>query len=232
MFELLKAFLPRLSLGVVGAGRAGIGDGSAQSTTGVREGKTGEQIVDLAHGKYYEAASRGVLYCGGNPTKRGTATALSTVAPLSLYNPVGSGKWLSIKKVSFAQGETGTLGTGGLFHCVYTIAGPVASQTGTVPSGGTVVVAKNCRADASNASVADLRELATLAVAPVVLYPFVNVSEVAALTIGGNNTNCIEDVDGAIVLAPGGGYCIQGITATGSTPVGYYGIVWEEITVS
>ncbi len=217
----------------VGAGRAGVGDGTALSTTGVREGKTGEQIVDLAHGKYYEAASRGVLYCGGNATARATQTALATTAPLTLYNPVGSGKYLSIKKVGFGQsGAANTLGTGGLFHCVFTIAGPIATQSNTVPSGGTVVTPKNCRADASNASVADLRENTTLAAAPVALAPFVNLSEVAALTIGGNNTNCTEDVDGAIVLTPGSGYTIQGITATGSTGLGFYGIVWEEIPIS
>src|SRR5260370_7854385 len=71
------------------------------SYTQNRSGKTGEQIVTNAHGKYYEASHRGVLF-GACEQGTGVApgTALGTTAALVLYNPQGSGNRLPIKKVA------------------------------------------------------------------------------------------------------------------------------------
>ncbi len=230
MFELLRPLLPRLHFAVVGAGKAGVGDGAAFSTTGVREGKTGEQVIGQAHGKYFEAASRGVLFCASGTTAAAIATILSTASPFVLYNPVGSGKYLSVKKVGFGQG-TGTLGTGALHHTVFTIAGPVASQTGTIPS-GTAIAPVPARVDQTSAAVGLVFGAATLAVAPQPVAPWLNLSEVASGTIGGNSTPSYEDVDGSITLAPGAGYAPQAQMAAGSSPTGYFGVVWEEIPIT
>ncbi len=216
----------------VGAGKLGVTDGSAFSTTGVREGKTGEQVVGQAHGKYYEAASRGNLYYARNASSRIPTTTLSTTCPFTLYNPLGSKAQLSIKRVSFAQGITGTLGTGGLFHTAYTLSGPLATQGGTVPT-GTAVTIFNALVGLPSASVATVLEAVSLhTTVPVALWPWLNMSEVAATTIGGNTINNFEDVDGAIVLGPGSGWAPQSIMAAGSSPLAWFGVCWEEIPIT
>ncbi len=220
----------------VGQGRGGVAEGTvagqpAGVTTGVRESKTASQVVGLAHGKYYEAASRGNLYAAATQSSVAVSTALSVTCPFTLYNPLASGKWLAIKRATFAQGATGTFGTGGLFHCVYTIKGPVASQSGTAPvvGGGAVVTPVNCLIGTANSAVGLVFQAGTLNAAPVALYPMVNMSEVAAGTIGDNSIVNFEDVNGAIVLQPGAGWALEGISAAGSSPLAFFGVVWEEI---
>ncbi len=224
----------------VGQGRGGVAEGSVAGlpqalTTGVREGKTAEQIVSKGHGKYYEAASRGAMFSAANSTPVAMTTALSTTCPFTLYNPIGSGKNLVIKRVGFAQGATASSvqGTGGLFHCVYTIKGPVASQSGTAPT-GTAVVPINNLIGSSVASVATPLSGVTLNAAPVSLAVFANLSEVTVGTIADNTVRTFEDVDGAIVLEPGTGWAPQAITAAGtfvSTPAqtGLFSVTWEEV---
>jgi hypothetical protein len=239
MCDFLKTFLPRLSFGLVGQGRAGVTEGGiagspASATTGVREGKTGEQVVTQAHGKYYEAVSRGNVYAAVNLTARSPGTALGATPPITLYNPVASGKRLAILHVAFGQAATGTLGTGGLFHTVYTIKGPVASQSGTAPvvGSGAVITPVNCLVGTANASVAQAFELGTLNANPAVFGLFANLSEVAGGTVGDNSDRVFEDVDGAITLAPGAGWALEAIMAAGSSPLGWYSVVWEEIPVT
>ncbi len=223
----------------VGQGRGGVAEGTvgglpASVTTGVRESKTASQVASQAHGKYHEAASRGVLYTATTQSSVAVSTALSVTCPFTLYNPVGSGKNLAIKKAYFAQGASGTLGTGGLFHCVYTIKGPVASQSGTAPvvGGGAVVTPINNLIGTANTAVGLVFQGGTLNAAPVALYPMVNLSEVAGGTIGDNSITNFEDVNGAIVLEPGAGWALQGISAAGAAPLGFFGVSWEELPIT
>ncbi len=220
----------------VGVGRAFTpdqGPNQGFSNTGVREGRSAEQCASQAHGKYYEAAARGNLYWAQSGSQA-FATVLSTVAPLILYNPLKSGKRLALKKVYFAQAQTGTLGTGGLFNCVFTVNGPVATQSGTAPvvGGGAAVTPVNALIGAANSSVAVLFSGGTLAANPQPLDLIANLSEVAAATIGGNTDKNFVDLDGSIVLGPGAGWCPQALMAAGSAPLGYFGVAWEEINVT
>lgn len=223
----------------VGTGRGGITENTPTAPppyigTGIREGKTGEQNVAQAHGKYYEAVLRGNVYSAVNTTARSPGTALGTTPPITLYNPPGSGKRLSILRVGFAQAATGTLGTGGLFHTVYTLKGPVGSQAGTAPvvgSGG-VITPINMLVGTANNSVASAFELGTLGANPVAFGLFANLSEAAGGTIADNSDRVFEDVDGAIVLAPGAGWALEAIMAAGSTPLGWYSVVWEECPIT
>ncbi len=218
----------------VGAGKLGVADNTAFSSTGVREGKTGEQIVGQAHGKYYEAASRGSLYSAVNIVSAGVTptSVLSTTCPFTLYNPLGSQKFLSIKRVGFATGATGNQNTGTQFHTLYTLSGPTATQGGTVPT-GTAIVPLNCLIGAPNNSVATALETVTLhTTVPAIAYPFMNISKVAGGTIGGNTMTNFEDVDGALVLGPGSGWAPQCITGAVSSPLCWYSVVWEEVPIT
>jgi hypothetical protein len=204
---------------------------SAQALPSARTGRMGEATVGQAHGKYYEACSRGNMYCasatGLTPT---TAISGTTSAPLVLYNPLGSGKRLAVKKVSFGQAATGTLGTGVEFHCGFTINGPTASQVGVLPT-GTAVTPLNLDQGAANNSVATVLSTATLSVAAKALYPFCQQAESVGGTTAVAANSVTEDVDGNIILEPGAGWTLGGVSAAGSSPLVDIGIVWEEIPI-
>ncbi len=220
----LEVVDPKLTVGV-----QLVADGGTPAIA-PRQGKTSEAVVGQAHGKYYEATSRGNVYSATNATARSPQVSLTTTAPLVLYNPVGSGKRFKIMKVTFAQAATGTLGTGAQYHCGFCLNGPTATQSGVLPT-GTAVTPKNMDLGNSNSSAATVLEQATLNAAPAALYPFANLSEAAGGTIAGNSDVITEDVDGGIVLEPGSGYTTQGIAAAGSSPLCWIGIVWEEIPI-
>lgn len=215
------------SIGTVGKRGSG-GTGSY-----VREGETLEMITGWAHGKYYEASSTKLLYTATSTTGRAPGTALSTAPPILLYNPVGSGRRFSLLKVGVSNAPTGTLGSGAIYHCAFTLYGPVASQIGVIPvvGSGAALTPLNLNIGSQSMSVATVFSLGTLAVAPTALYPAFQVGE----SVGGTTTNDIqsvlEDVDGMITIEPGCGWCLYGVTAAGSTPLVLCGITWEEISV-
>jgi hypothetical protein len=197
-------------------------DGTSQQS---RAGKTGEQIVSQAHGKYYEGASRGNVYSACVPAATGVApgTALGATAAFALQNPKGSGKRLAIKKVS-AGYVSGTLGAGAVFHCANT--NPAAAQV----TGGTAVTPTNNDLGAANNSVAVCQFNTTLPATPTALYPFCNLgAEVAATAVQPQTVT--EDVDGAIVVEPGCCWSLEAVAAAGSSPLMTFGVVWEEVPI-
>src|SRR3954465_15492317 len=110
----------------------GAGPSSDGNYNALRQAKTLELIMSMAHGKYYEAASRGKLFnaCIG---AAGVApgTALSTSPAMIIHNPVNSGILVAIKRVSVGY-LSGTIGAGMMVHSQN------ASQL-TAPSGGTAL---------------------------------------------------------------------------------------------
>jgi hypothetical protein len=192
--------------------------------TAAREGKTLEQIVGMAHGKYYEPASRGFLW-GACEQGTGVApgTALGTTAMGVLYNPANSGFRLAIKKVNVGY-ISGTLGAGTLYHCV------LNTLTQAAPSGGTVLT--NLCADVGGGftSVAVARAGATV-VQPVAYRPFVTLNAMLATTAT-NPVDLWEDLDGEIVLEPGTSYQLQAVAAAGTSPKLTFGFSWEEVPLT
>lgn len=208
--------------------------GSAGSGIQARETRTYAQVVSQEGGKHFEPASRGQVFSGMSTTGRAPGTALGVTPPILLYNPLGSAKRYEILKASAINAPTGTLGSGALYHCVFTIAGPVATQTSVIPVVGSgAVITPICTDVGSAATTAALLfSLGTLNANPAALYPAFQVGE----SVGGTTTNAIaltvEDVDGAIVLEPGSGWCLEGITAAGSTPLVLCGVVWREVPLT
>jgi hypothetical protein len=172
---------------------------NADGTTPVgRAGKTGEQCVSQAHGKYYEAAHRGVLFAA---CEQGTGvapgTALGTTAFFVLYNPRNSGKRLAVKKVAVGY-ISGTLGAGTLYHCVNN------SATQTAPSSGTLLTPTCLDVGNASAPVGVARVGATV-VAPVAVRPYATLNAMLATTAT-NPVDLWEDMEGEIVLEPGTSY--------------------------
>lgn len=196
-------------------------DGTTPSTG--RQGKTGETSVSQTHGKYYEPSSRAVLF-GASDQGAGVAvqTSITTTGNLSLHNPVGSGKRLSIKKVSIAY-FNGTLGAGAFYHAF----NPVGT---TLPSAGTTLTA-NCMdiGNLSGVAAVGVAKTGATVVAATCLYPFLGCNAELATSVTGIQLGS-EDVDGAIVIEPGGVYQLVSVMGAGGTsPKVAMGIVWEEI---
>ncbi len=202
------------------------GDGTTPNTG--RQGKTGEAITGLAHGKYYEPASRGRLFAAAdNGAGVVVQVTVTTVATLTLHNPANSGKKLSIKKVAIAY-FTGTLGAGAWYHAAL-------PPGNTLPSGGTApaVQCLDVGNQSGPAPVGVLRTGATVVSASgFILYPFASSLPILASTA--NNPFPInEDVNGAIVLEPGAQYQLVGVFGgTGSSPKVAAGMIWEEVPIA
>lgn len=190
-----------------------------------RQGKTGEAIVASAHGKYYEAASRGVLFAACDQGVGITVqVTITTTATLTLHNPLGSQKRLSIKKLSIAY-FNGTLGAGAWYH------GFNLPNT-ALPTGGTTLTSR-CTDIGSQSGVVAVGVALSGAtvVAGTALYPFASSLPILASSVAAPFL-VNEDVNGAIVLEPGGIYQLLGVFGgTGSAPKVAAGILWEEIGI-
>lgn len=190
-----------------------------------RQGKTGEATVGQAHGKYYEPASRGVLFAAGDAGVGVTCqVTITTTATATLHNPAGSGKRLTLKRVALTY-FSGTLPAGSWYH------GYLAPGN-TLPSGGTAPtpVCTDIGNQSGVAAVGIMRTGATV-VAGLVLYPFASSAPVLASTAVPMPMPS-EDVDGIIVLEPGAQYQLLGVHGgTGSTPKVSVGFIWEEVPI-
>jgi hypothetical protein len=194
------------------------------TTPAARGGKTGEIVVGQAHGKYYEAASRGNLYQASiGASGQAPGTAIGTTAFFALFNPKGSGKRLVVSRASIGY-ISGTLGAGTLFWCC------INDPTQAAPSGGTAPTPVNCDIGAANNSVAVPRYNATLPISPTILRPMaVSDAELATSVVGLRNV--IEDIDGEFVVEPGCVLALEGVMAAGTSPLLTAGLTWEEVQV-
>ncbi len=198
-------------------------DGTTPATG--RQGKTGETTVSQAHGKYYEASSRGTLFCGSD-SGAGVApqATIGTTATYSLHNPLNSGKRLSLKKIAITY-FSGTQPAGTYYH------GYLAPGT-TLPSSGTT--GGNVCLDIGNqsgAAAVGVSLYGSTVVTGKVLYPFAQSLPVLATTA--IPVSILEDdIDGAITLEPGAQYQLLAVMgSTGTSPKIGVGTVWEEIPI-
>jgi hypothetical protein len=188
----------------------------------MRQDKNGAVVVTDAHGRHYEAASRGKLFAAVYSAGQAPGATITTTAPAVLYNPAGSGILVAIKRVRVAY-VSGTLGSGTMFACVN------GTTNQTAPSGGNAVTGINLCAGNAAAATAVYRSGATV-VAPSAVFPIGSLTPVLATTA--NNPWLIDaDLDGEIVLAAGTTFQVQSIAGAGTSPIVAIGISWEEIAV-
>jgi hypothetical protein len=196
------------------------GGTGSQNDTG-RAGISGAQIVADAHGHFFEAVRLGTNATGGGAWSAATAaagvapgTALSTTPPFAIWNPPNSGVMAAILVSRFGL-LSGTLGVGTIFYAV------VETQT-SKPTTGTAINPVNQAVGNQGTSKITAYQGSTLSGTPVALAP--------AFSLGANPTGLMKDqVDGEIVLLPGAVLCMQEIGAAGTTPLGFFGMTWEEI---
>ncbi len=206
----------------VGGKVGGVGPSADGTFSALRLGKSMEMIMQQAHGKYYEAASRGKLYsaCIG---AAGVApgTALSTAPAMTIYNPSNSGILVAIKKVSVGY-LSGTLGAGMFVHSQN------ASQV-AAPTSGTELVPV-CALLNGSRGTAKAFTGSTISATSTIVRPSISVGAFLA-TEASVPGYLSDEVDGSIVIPAGVAYCYQGIMAGGSTPLVIIGVMYEEISV-
>lgn len=205
------------------------GDGT-YTLTSARVGRQGEAVMTPAHGYLYEPCIRQQIFTGTTgATGRAPGTVLGVNPPILLYNPVGSGYRLSIKRVTVGY-ISGTLGAGTLFHAVFTINGPAGNQSNVAPVVGSGAAITLLSADAGSGADGSSTAFAlgTLNANPVLLYPFCTMNAILATSATGVFT-VTEEVNGGICLEPGAGWCMEAIATAGTSPLLCYGVVYERI---
>lgn len=214
---------------VITAGQVGpqtLSDGVVGSR--IRQGRGAEQIFSELHGKYYEASYRGNLFwatmTAGVIFPAPGATAAN---PVSLYNPLGSGKNLVL--VSFDMVLTIIPGTPltGLYGLYINNLPQAAAVTGTT------LAAQSGLIGGTAASAGKALTTSTVPAAPTLFLPFGGkvTGEVAAVVpITGLPAYHI-DFDGRAILAPGTAITPQQTVADTTNATVLCAWAWEEVSV-
>lgn len=201
--------------------------GPQQSATGtlnqnIRAGRQGDVIVSELHGRYYETTVNKAMFSAANQAGQVTTVGLATTyTGLCLSNPVGSQVNLVINKVSaaFPVAPAAAMAVGimtgynATTNVTHTAALTPKSQligTGPLPL---------ALADSS----------ATLPTAPTlnVLFGFVGTAAVTAVNAV---SGFLADMEGSIVIPPGGYAAIYTSTASGAAGM-FASMSWEEVSV-
>ena len=184
-----------------------------QDDVPLRMGRQGEAVVTQHHGKYYNQAVRGNLFYAANQAAQAVSVALATTyTGLCVSNPVGSGVNLSLLRVGIAlQAAPAAIAPIGLI-AGYSATANVTHTNALTPAnlflGGNTPLAK-----------AD--DQATIST-PVWIAQLVGGFTAAALF---GTSPSLVDIDGAIVVPPGGFVCIGALTAV----TGLFSMWWEEV---
>lgn len=192
-----------------------------------RAGREGQTISADLTGKFAEATSRGQVFTATTAVA-GVTVAATHVTPLAagtgtpilgLFNPPGSGKNLEILKVQAAW-VSGTTGAGGLvFNVAFaqniSVAGNTVPRSNLVGGANTVALAFTNTATTGSTIGLLFRALNGCTVFA---------GAIAATTVG---LNCGEEVEGSIVVPPGGYFAIAAGLA-GTSPIVQAAITYRE----
>lgn len=188
------------------------------SNVNLRQGQLGETIVQQLHGRYYETAYRRALFTGTNTAGTVTTVGLATTyTGFVLANPVQSPVNLVINKVgvaflvAFAAASTVGIMTGQSFTALSGVATNASAKSAYVgaPAGNGVVYSG-----------------ATLPIAPT-LHTVLYTGLTGAITTTPGFPS-LFDLEGGIILPPGGFAAIYTSTASGAASL-WASMQWEEV---
>ncbi len=185
-----------------------------------RLGPTAELVESQMYGKYYEATRLGLVFTAAQAvTGVALLTATSTTVSYCLFNPPASGKRAIIIKAVFGY-VSGTSVAGCICYAVN------AASANTVVAGVALTINNNLQFGPASAMQA-FGTTATLSAAATLLRP----SRVSQVVGAQTSTNAPwvqdEDLDGSIVLPPGGALSVGGNIALVS--VYCVSLTWIEI---
>ena len=201
---------------------------SARQTAGTPNnpgGTFGEAFVSELAPVYYSLMKSGRIYSVASATTT-TATAFTGGAAgtpiIGLYNPATSGTDLVLLQARVGVRTTGTT-AGTLDYSFWAV------NQGGVAVTGTQTQARNMYSQASTGSVAYamVNTANTAALASTLIAPSVSVGNVTT-TAGLNAGLLVDDIKGAIIVAPGT-YLAFGASATLAVASIDYSLIWAEI---
>jgi hypothetical protein len=202
-------------------GQVGPQTASDGTTSAMRLGKTGEQVMTELHGRYYEQAVRGKLFMAQAIVTAPViyTTAAGTGGPL-LWNPPTSGVNAAILGVT----------------CGITVVTTVAAALGltgntgqsSAPSTTTAIDGRSNMFIGAGSSACTPYRIGTVTNAGGFLLPFASL-HTGALTV---DTGVVGVIDiGGMLIVPPGSWASIAASATATTTVGTFGLVWEEVPV-
>jgi len=208
------------SLGVVNSGNSATANQPDGTPVPMRLGGQGQQIVGQLHGRLAESARRGKLFYGSNgATPSVTTVALATTyTGLAIMNPAGSGKNVILEKVGYS----------------FLVAFPAASTIGLMvgyAAGGVVT-----KSNAASAGAATLVGSANTPAGLCLLSATLPATPTLAMVFGAGLTGAITttpqnqtvvDLEGAIILPPGGFAAIYTSTVSGAASLAG-SFIWTE----
>lgn len=202
-----------------------------------RAGNQGEMIASQLHARYFEANMRGNLFTFGISNTalvaaNAIATGLTATAQpvIGLWNPMGSGVWLSVLRVVLRETTlaNSAVAPGG-FAWVYS-AGNSQITTGSNPINTrdlAVIGSSKAKGFAVSTALTGLtNNLAFLTASPL---GGLNAAGPATAVPQPGGPGMVE-VDGAIMVPPGGVAAIMNQVSTTTVSVSV-GIVWEEVPI-
>src|SRR4029077_18444149 len=217
-------------------GQTGIQNAGDSAFIPLRQGRQGDLIVSEFHGRFYEQTYRGNVYTNGTTTIQAltanTITLTNTTTPiLGVWNPLSSTVNLVILQAALASGgnNTATVGSGAFVWATST--GNSAISTGTAPFNTKTLVASGSQA--KGMSFVALTGLTNNLVVQVAAdFPLVTLITTTAVptTVFTPTTMAVANIDGSIIVPPGGVLALLNVTST--TTVTVHGrLMWEEVPI-
>lgn len=154
----------------------------------------------------------GRIFAAANVSAKIVTVVGTAMTGLILYNPPGSNKYLSLMTAQYSATTANA--------SIFSLGLAIAAVQPTIPSSTTVGSAVVKSASGSTAgSVAQVYDVATLAVAPVVARWFAGQDWITGGT-GQGPYSWIDRIDGELGLVPGAAACLCMIGGTGPTGMG------------
>lgn len=191
----------------VGPQAVAAGDGTDIAS---RAGRTGDQIVSELHGRYFEQARSGRMFSAANQAIQATSVGLATTyTGLVLYNPLNSGKVLSLNKVGL--GITTTAAAAGGLLGGWAATGGVSAFTTRLTTQSNQI---------GNAAVSSAVALSAATIStPTILQALWTINATTAIQAH------FVDMEGSFLILPGafiGIYTNAAISA-------FMSMAWEEV---
>jgi len=203
------------------------------SDSEVRQGRTGEMVVTMAHAALAEAAQRGKLF-HGSTVATGTTIVSGNVSPvgagaasiLSIYNPVGSGVLAVVHRLivnNISGTPNGTAMTlDAAYNQVITATPNNAGVSGAYPT--------NAFAGGNSGSVICYTQTALTGSSAHTFFRILGINALAsAISATTPDQVKLEIFDGELVLPPGG-ILTLGAGGTGTSHVIAASFTWEEVS--
>lgn len=200
-------------------GKVGPIFGQDGTTQDPRLTKQAALVIGDAHGHFYEATYRGLLFTACIAAA-GVApgTALGTAPPLTLWNPPNSGKNLVVTKAT-AGYISGTLGAG-------TIVYAQCPQL-TKPSSGTAIVPVSNLIGSLVTAAGQAFTGSTVQATQTIVRPAFILGAFAG-GAGEPAPGLVDLPDGELIVLPGNALSLQGIAGAGTTPLTLLSLTWQE----